>query len=144
MFLFDTDHLGLLQRQRGREFETLRDRLQRHDESQFFVAIVSFHEQIQGWNAYIARARNEESVAQVYLKLEGILMDFARAQVLPYSPVAADVFTELRRQRIRIGTMDLRIGAIAIASGMTVLTRNTVDFEKIPSLSVEDWTAEAP
>jgi len=76
------------------------------------------------------------------VKLEGILSDFARAQVLPYTPAAADVFTELRRHRIRIGTMDLRIGAIAIASGMTVLTRNTVDFEKIPNLTVEDWTSD--
>jgi len=37
--------------------------------------------------------------------------------------------------------MDLRIGSIAMANGMTVLTRNTVDFEKIPNLQVEDWTA---
>ena len=36
--------------------------------------------------------------------------------------------------------MDLRIGAIAIANGMTVLTCNTVDFERIPGLSFEDWT----
>ncbi|MFT5325802.1 MAG: hypothetical protein ACI8P0_003674 [Planctomycetaceae bacterium] len=38
--------------------------------------------------------------------------------------------------------MDLRIRAIAIANEMTVLTRNTVDFEKIPNLAVEDWTTD--
>jgi len=108
------------------------------------VTIVSFQEQIQGWNAYIARAKNEDVVAQVYLKLERILSDFARAQVLPYTPASADVFNELRRRRIRIGTMDLRIGAIAMAGGMTVLTRNSVDFEKIPNLAIEDWTAPEP
>ena len=46
----------------------------------------------------------------------------------------------MRRQRIRIGTMDLRIAATALANGMTVLTRNIVDFGRVPNLTVEDWT----
>jgi tRNA(fMet)-specific endonuclease VapC len=141
MFILDTDHLGILQRQRGQEFETLAGRLKRHNESQFFVTIISFPEQIQGWNAYISRAKDEDSVAHGYGKLEGILSDFAQTQVLAYTPAAADVFNELRRQRIRIGTMDLRIGAIAIANEMTVLTRNRVDFDRIHNLRVDDWTA---
>jgi tRNA(fMet)-specific endonuclease VapC len=75
-----------------------------------------------------------------YTKLEGILSDFARSQVLPYNPAAADVFEDLRKQRIRIGTMDLRIGAIALTHGMTVLTRNLVDFRRVPNPNAEDWT----
>jgi hypothetical protein len=43
-------------------------------------------------------------------------------------------------RHIRIGTMDLRIAAIALANGMTVLKRNLVDFGREPNLSVEDWT----
>ena len=46
----------------------------------------------------------------------------------------------LKRQRIRVGTMDLRIAAIALANGMTVLTRNRADFGRVPNLNVEDWT----
>jgi tRNA(fMet)-specific endonuclease VapC len=53
---------------------------------------------------------------------------------------AADVFEDLRKQRIRIGTMDLRIAAIALAHGMTVLTRNLIDFRRVPDLTAEDWT----
>lgn len=60
--------------------------------------------------------------------------------MLPFGSAAADVFEELRQKRIRIGTMDLRIAAITIAKGMTLLSRNLVDFERIPSLAVEDWT----
>lgn len=140
MFILDTDHLGILQRQRGPEFQALASRLRQYEESQFFVTIVSFQEQIQGWTAYIARSKDEDGATRAYLKLEGILSDFSRAQVLPYSPAAADVFNDLRRQRIRIGTMDLRIAAIAISTGMTVLSRNTVDFEKVPNLPLQDWT----
>jgi tRNA(fMet)-specific endonuclease VapC len=36
--------------------------------------------------------------------------------------------------------MDLRIASIALATGMTVLTRNLVDFQRVPNLNVEDWT----
>jgi tRNA(fMet)-specific endonuclease VapC len=60
--------------------------------------------------------------------------------VLPYGESADEVFRELKQKKIRVGTMDLRIGATAIANGMIVLTRNTVDFERIPDLQFEDWT----
>jgi tRNA(fMet)-specific endonuclease VapC len=140
MFVFDTDHLGILQRQTAPQFGVLMRRISQYPESSFFVTIVSFHEQILGWNAYLARARDSSGVVRGYTKLEGILSDFARSQVLPYASGAADVFEELRKQRIRIGTMDLRIGAIALANDMTVLTRNLIDFGRVPNLTVEDWT----
>lgn len=62
--------------------------------------------------------------------------------LFPFDDVAAEVFQELRGQKVRVGTMDLRIAAIAIANGMTLLTRNTVDFERIPGLTFEDWTTD--
>ena len=37
--------------------------------------------------------------------------------------------------------MDLRIAATAMASDYTVLTRNLVDFQKVPGLRVADWTS---
>jgi tRNA(fMet)-specific endonuclease VapC len=140
MFVLDTDHLGILQRQTSSQFAILMQRISRYPETNFFVTIVSFHEQVLGWNAYLARAKDSTGVVRGYNKLEGILSDFARSQVLPFSSAAADVFKELRKQRIRIGTMDLRIGAIALANGMMVLTRNLVDFRQVPNLIVEDWT----
>ncbi|NQV28138.1 MAG: hypothetical protein HQ518_27615 [Rhodopirellula sp.] len=73
MFILNTDHLWILQRQRGQESEALSHRIQQRAESRFFLTIISFQEQIQGWNAYIARAKDEDSVAQGYGKLEGIL-----------------------------------------------------------------------
>ena len=140
MFILDTDHLVVLQKRSGSEFANLLRRLSRHDQSAFFVTIVSFHEQISGWQQYIARATTSAGVVRGYGKLETILTDFAKARVLPFTPAAADIFDDLRKQKIRVATMDLRIGSIAIARRMTVLTRNTVDFERIPNLSFEDWT----
>ena len=140
MFVLDTDHVGILQRQAAPQFGNLMRRISQYPEASFFVTIVSFHEQVLGWNAYLARAKDSSGIVRGYGKLEGILSDFARSQVLSYASAAADVFEELKRQRIRVGTMDLRIAAIALANGMTVLTRNRADFGRVPNLNVEDWT----
>ena len=75
-----------------------------------------------------------------YWRLENILNDFSRAQVLPFSADAPEIYSELRSQKVRVATMDLRIASIAIANQMTLLTSNSVDFERIPNLSIEDWT----
>ncbi len=60
--------------------------------------------------------------------------------VLSFSDEAQECFDELRKRRIRIGTMDLRIASIALVEGATVLTANTRDFEKVSGLMIEDWT----
>jgi tRNA(fMet)-specific endonuclease VapC len=37
--------------------------------------------------------------------------------------------------------MDLKIAAIAISKGATLLTRNQSDFANIANLQAEDWTS---
>lgn len=139
MYIFDTDHLGILQRARGAAYDALSRRIAEHSQAEFYVTIVSFHEVIRGWNAYIARAKDRAGIVHGYLQLEGILTDFTRAQVLSLDDDAAVLFEDLRRQRIRIGTMDLRIASIARSNGLTLLTRNLIDFQRVPNLLVEDW-----
>lgn len=58
MFVLDTDHVGIIQLQTEPDYSRLLQRISLHSETDFFVTIVSFHEQILGWNAYIAKARN--------------------------------------------------------------------------------------
>ncbi len=140
MFLLDTDHLGIIQRRSVPDHSTLTRRMRRHSLESFFVSIVSFHEQVNGWSAYIRRARGVEGLVRGYGMFESILADFAQLNVLPFTTEAAERAAELRRSGLRVGTMDLRIGATALVCGFTVLTRNTIDFERIPGLPVEDWT----
>jgi tRNA(fMet)-specific endonuclease VapC len=49
MYLLDSDHLSILQRQRGPEFEALARRCSDLKGEDFFVSIISFHEQFNGW-----------------------------------------------------------------------------------------------
>lgn len=67
---------------------------------------------------------------------------YGSQNVMPYDNRAMDEFLRLQQQRIRIGTNDLRIAAIAEANGVKLLSRNLRDFRHVPNLDVEDWTAQ--
>ena len=59
--------------------------------------------------------------------------------MLPFDQRTAATFARLRRQRVRIGTMDLKIAAIALEHNALVLSGNVRDFQQVPGLRVEDW-----
>jgi tRNA(fMet)-specific endonuclease VapC len=103
-------------------------------------SIVSFHEQVLGAQTYISRARTTLAIIRGYALLAENLQAFAAAPVLAFDAAAATNFDNLRAQRVRIATLDLRIGAIALSRGLILLTRNVCDFSKVPGLVTEDWT----
>jgi tRNA(fMet)-specific endonuclease VapC len=69
-----------------------------------------------------------------------VIRDFSSGPVLHFDSAAAATFANLTASRVRIATMDLRIAAIALTRGLILVTRNQVDFEKVPRLQIEDWT----
>jgi tRNA(fMet)-specific endonuclease VapC len=72
--------------------------------------------------------------------LAQVLQDFMEALVIPFDAAAAVVFEGLVSQRVRVGTMDLRIAAIALSREMVLVTRDMSDFRKVPGLHIEHWT----
>ena len=144
MFVLDTDHISILQAKAGDDWRRLRQRLDEQPRSNFYVSIVSFHEQSGGWYAQLGRAKKSADTLRAYRMLERTLATFAGAQVLSFDEAAIELFAVLRRQKVRIDTLDLRIACIAITRNMTLLTRNTVDFARVPGLKFEDWTREVP
>jgi len=64
---------------------------------------------------------------------------FARWKILPFDDRAADEFKKLRGQKVRLGTMDLKIAAIAFVNDALLLTANLRDFERVPRLRIENW-----
>jgi tRNA(fMet)-specific endonuclease VapC len=114
--------------------------MRQHLPEDFSFCIVSFHEQTIGAHTYINRARKDENVLRGYHLLAEVLNGFSVSPVLPFDAAALAVFHELQSRQLRIATMDLRIAAIALSRQLTLLTRNTVDFEKFFGLNIEDWT----
>jgi tRNA(fMet)-specific endonuclease VapC len=139
-YLLDTDHISFLQRRSGLEFKTLAARIARHSSTDFGLSIVSFHEQVLGAHNFINRASTNTDLLRGYKLLSETLSGFSEAPVLHLDPEAIAIFDELREQRVRIATMDLRIASIAISRNLVLLTRNARDFNKVPKLAIEDWT----
>jgi tRNA(fMet)-specific endonuclease VapC len=104
------------------------------------VFILSFQEQAKGWLAYINRARKPDEIIRGFNYLHDLLRRYLKWQVLPFDQTAMDEFLKFKQQRIRVGTSDLRIAAIAKANGVKLLTRNRRDFRHIPARDAEDWT----
>lgn len=75
-----------------------------------------------------------------YDMLARALRQFAAAPVVTFDANASAVFDGLGSRRLRVNTMDLRIASIALSRGLVLLTRNSVDFARVPGLVMEDWT----
>jgi tRNA(fMet)-specific endonuclease VapC len=114
--------------------------MDRYSPEDFGLSAVSFHEQTLGAHNFINRAQTNTDTIRGYNLLIEILQGFASAPVLPFDREAIAVFDELRSQKVRVATMDLRIASIAISRDLVLLTRNVRDFSEVPKLVTEDWT----
>lgn len=77
-----------------------------------------------------------------------VVEDFcSRLEVLPYGPRAAQHYGAIRaaleRQGQPIGINDLHIAAHARSEGLTLVTNNVREFERVPALQVENWVQDA-
>ena len=140
-FLLDTDHISILHHRERPAVEILESRLDQIPESEIKVSIISFQEQTQGWLAYLRRARKPAHILKGFADLHNLLRYYTAREVLPFDESAMMEFLTLQKQRIAIGTADLRIAAIAKANNVKLLSRNLRDFRLVPGLDVEDWTA---
>lgn len=104
------------------------------------VTIISVDEQLHGRLAVIRRAKTQLDAAREYERLREMFQFYRSIQILPYDTAAVAIFELLRNQRIRIGTQDLRIAAIALSLDSVVVTRNLRDFGRVPGLKTEDWS----
>ena len=117
MYVLDTDYVVLLPPRDWKRTAPFVQRMALHADTDFFYPIIAFHEQMLGANAYISRQHETETIcARLRHVAVRVLADFSLAQVLPFDDPAARKFDELRSQRVRIGTMDLRI---AVCVGIT-------------------------
>jgi len=65
-------------------------------------------------------------------------------EVVPYDEAAAHVYGDIRASLEKagtpIGSMDMLIAAHALSLGIPLVTNNTREFLRIPSLNLIDWT----
>ena len=100
------------------------------------IAAPVWHELRFGWLRMPAGQRRD-AIGRFVQDVVGLL------PVLPYDAQAARIHAELRAEREPQGLVlpfvDGQIAAIAIAHGITLVTRNTRDFASLRSLRLVDW-----
>jgi tRNA(fMet)-specific endonuclease VapC len=139
MYLLDTDHLSLLERSNLASLP-LQRRLEEIPAEEIATTIITYEEQMRGWLARVAQAHTRERMLGAYARSLVHLETFKCIPVVPFDEKAVTEFERLRSAHLRIGTMDLKIAASALANDATLLSCNLADFSKVPNLRTEDWT----
>ncbi|MGL6139163.1 MAG: type II toxin-antitoxin system VapC family toxin, partial [Planktothrix sp.] len=102
LWVLDTDHISELQRRNPRIIE----RIARISPENLAVTIITIEEQVRGRLDVIRRAEqaNNALLVQSYTRLRETINFFKNLYVLDFDQEAGNYYTELKRQKIRIGT----------------------------------------
>ena len=87
----------------------------------------------------IRRASSSSDLILAYRNLHITFESLKSFSILDFSPAVGSIYSFLLKQKIKIGTQDLRIAAITLSVNGILVTRNQRDFAKVPNLVLEDW-----
>ena len=110
--------------------------LANHD-GEYATAAIVWHELVYGCELLAASKRKKQLQSYLdMLLLNGLI-------VLPYDQAAADWYAKerarLQRQGLTCAYADGEIAAIAVAQKLTLVTRNTQDFQNFHNLDLQNW-----
>ena len=139
MYIFDTDHLSLIQRN-GEEGKRILAKLAAIKDVEIAVTVITYEEQIRGRLSFLSKAKTLDRQILAYQGLQQSAKDYCSIPILPFNRSAALEYQRLRKAYPRLGTMDLKIAAIALTNNAILLTRNQSDFGQIIELQTENWS----
>jgi tRNA(fMet)-specific endonuclease VapC len=135
-FLFDTDHLTLYQY----KHPPLMQRFAQEPADSVAICPINIEEIMRGRLARLARVLTGAKHVQAYADLVDAEAMFRLFPLVPFDAASESEFQHLRALGLRVGTLDLKIAAIALTNRLTVLTRNRRDFGRVLGLTIEDWS----
>jgi tRNA(fMet)-specific endonuclease VapC len=126
----------LIEAERGRLH--LEPHVARHEDEETFLSVITASELLHG----VHRAAQPDIRAKRSAFVEGILERFP---VLPVDLAAARaharLWAELRQAGTMVGPHDLWLAATCVAHGLTMVTANAREFERVAGLDVEVWSS---
>ncbi len=137
LYALDTDILSLYQRGHA----TVCQRVHIHPLGDLAITVISVEEQLSGWYSLLRTKTRRDELAIVYQSLADSVPFLAQFRILSFSEPCQDRFDKLASLKLNIRKMDLRIAAIALENGAVLASRNLRDFQRVPGLVIEDWSA---
>ena len=130
----------LIEHERGRiQIERHLDDPDRREE-EFFLSVVTVSELLHG----VHRAGDPGIRSRRSAWVEAVVQRFPILPIdIPTARAHARIWAELAGQGRLIGPNDLWLSAQAIAHGLTMISFNVREFERVPGLEVEIWRDDA-
>ena len=129
--LLDTNICIYLIRQRS---TPALERFEELEVGEIGVSVITVSELRYGVEKSTWVEQNREALDQFLLPLE--VLDFDLTATATYGKIR----TALEKQGTPIGPLDTLIAAHALNLGVTLVTNNTREFERVPGLHLENWT----
>lgn len=136
LFVLDTDILVLFQEGHA----TVRENVLSRPIDELATTVITVEEQLSGWYTLVRRAKDSRQMARAYQRLADTVALLSRFRILSFTEPAIDRFDYLKSLKLGVKHMDLRIAAITLEHGGTLVSRNTKDFLAVPSLQIQDWS----
>lgn len=130
-FMLDTDMCSCIMK---RSHPLVLKRLQSVSVDDVCMSVVTKAELLYGVQLSPRREQDAAALAAFLPFVEVVAFDEEAA--LHYAEIRADV----KRRGALIGANDLFIAAHARALGVTLVTNNTDEFERVTDLDIENWT----
>ncbi len=107
-----------------------------------FIPVTVVDEVLRGRLAVVRQAeagKGRIDLPQAYELLQRTVPFLCGFQILTYTLAADALFRQWRAAKIRVGSQDLRIAAVCIDHGVTLVTRNARDYVQVPGLNFDVW-----
>jgi len=111
-----------------------------HAMDELATTAITVEEELSGWYTLLRRAKGPKQLAHAYQRLVDTVQVLGRFHILSFTEPAIDRFMRLTEMKLRVRHADLRIAAITLEHGGTLITRNVRDFQAIPGLAIVDWS----
>jgi len=135
ILVLDTDILSLYQRKHLQVLAAISN----HATDQLCLTSVSIEEQISGWSGLARSAKSHKDQERASILLATAVVSWNRFAIVPATEPALRRFDLLVAAKLNVRYNDLRIAAVALELGATLVTRNLRDFGRVAGLVIEDW-----
>ena len=130
-YMLDTDTCSYVMK---RSHPRVLKRLQALPLSDVCMSVVTKAELLYGVELSPKHAQDAAALAAFLPYVE--VLDLDEDAALHYAEIRAD----LKKRGTMIGANDLFVAAHARALGLTLVTNNTAEFERVTGLHIENWT----
>ncbi len=113
---------------------TVLDRFLEYQVGDIGISSITLAELRYGVAKSTHREKNAKALDEFVIPLEVVSYDESAAHVY------GDIRATLEKAGTPIGSMDMLIAAHAVSLGIPLVTNNTREFLRVPSLDIIDWT----